>query len=64
MTENQKNKDKSYDAENTIVWVATPPYHLANIARQILEYSNNIVVEAPGGGWSSDGYVLYDMISY
>ncbi|KAL5271725.1 hypothetical protein ACHWQZ_G000062 [Mnemiopsis leidyi] len=48
LTENQKNKDKSYDAENTIVWVATPPYHLANIARQILEYSNNIVVEAPG----------------
>ena len=47
--QNQKNKDKDPVPENTIVWVATPPFELAYIARQILEYGNNVVVEAPGG---------------
>ena len=44
------------------MWVATPPYHLANIARQILEYSNNIVVEAPGGVLVVDYFICYRLV--
>ena len=65
--QNQKNKDKDHDSENTIVWVATPPFELAYIARQILEYGNNVVVEAPGGSfnfYSKCDFTIYTCTQY